>query len=169
MEDNNSSSFRNVLNRKSIDKDVLDKINQYDSRSEKSNKSNNSKPEITKEFVEKVKKIIELDIELEIINQKKKELTLKKKEYEQFIVNYMKNEKIDVLKTSGGRKLQLKQKTQMTTISKKYVTKKLTEIFSNEDFFNDIMEQINVEDKVKMIIHKIWSEREKNIDFCLGK
>ena len=60
-----TSAFNDVLNRSNLNTDNSDKNSDYDNRSTKS-----SKPEITREFVE-VKKIIEINNQIEILNNKK--------------------------------------------------------------------------------------------------
>jgi hypothetical protein len=119
---------------------------------------NNEKKEVSAEFVQNVKKYLEIDDKINELKNITKEFNNEKKNYEEFILNYlqiMDEKSIDI---SNGKLIRNISKTQ-GPIKKELIQKTLTDIVGDSGKATSIADQII---KSRPIIEKISLKRTKD-------
>ena len=89
--------------------------------------NNESKKQVSKEFVDTVKKYIEIDDKLKYIKKQSKVLNGDKKEHENFILNYLQSINENVIDIPDGKLKRNISKTQ-APLKKELIQKALIEI-----------------------------------------
>ena len=89
----------------------------------------NSEPkkQVSREFVDTVKKYIEIDDKLKYIKKQSKVLSGDKKEHENYILNYLESIEENIIDIPDGKLKRNISKTQ-TPLNKEYIQKSLVEI-----------------------------------------
>jgi len=120
--------------------------------------SQDKKKTVSKEFVENVKKYLDVDDKIRDFRQKTKELSTEKKEKEEFILNYLKSINEDVVDVKDGVLRRNITKTQ-APLKKETIQKALAEIIGDSNKASIMTEQII---KSRPTIEKITLKRTKN-------
>jgi len=118
------------------------------------NSSNNGSNSEIKEIV---LRWLEMDDKLKNLSMEMKEIKDEKKQYEEFILNYMSQVKGDVINTSKGN-LRKSVSQIKTGLKPDNVLKALQEVTSNEDKAREMMEVIMKKREVK---ERIYLKRNK--------
>ena len=117
--------------------------------------NNESKKQVSKEFVDTVKKYIEIDDKLKYIKKQSKVLTGDKKEHENFILNYLQSIEENVIDIPDGKLKRNISKTQ-APLKKELIQKALIEILGDSNKATLISDQII---NSRPIIEKITLKR----------
>ena len=113
---------------------------------------------ISEEFITSVKKYLEVDDILKEIKEKTKQLTNEKKNYEDFILDYLKSIDEKVIDVQDGKLRRNISKTQ-APLKKEYIQKTLAEIL------NDMNKATMITDKIvnnRPIIERVTLKRTHN-------
>jgi len=100
-----------------------------------------SKKQVSKEFVESVKKYIDIDDKLKILKSQTKLLTGDKKEHENYILNYLHSIEENVIDIAGGKLRRNISKTQ-SPLKKELIQKTLLDIIGDNNKATTITDQI---------------------------
>ena len=103
--------------------------------------NNESKKQVSKEFVDTVKKYIEIDDKLKYIKKQSKVLNGDKKEHENFILNYLQSIDENVIDIPDGKLKRNISKTQ-APLKKELIQKALIEILGDSNKATLISDQI---------------------------
>ena len=103
--------------------------------------NNESKKQVSKEFVETVKKYIEIDDKLKYIKKQSKVLNGDKKEHENYILNYLQSIDENVIDIPDGKLKRNISKTQ-APLKKELIQKALIEIIGDSNKATLITDQI---------------------------
>ena len=103
--------------------------------------NNESKKQVSKEFVDTVKKYIEIDDKLKYIKKQSKVLNGDKKEHENFILNYLQSIDENVIDIPDGKLKRNITKTQ-APLKKELIQKALIEILGDSNKATLISDQI---------------------------
>jgi hypothetical protein len=103
--------------------------------------NNESKKQVSKEFVESVKKYIEIDDKLKYIKKQLKVLNGDKKEYENFILNYLQSINENIIDIPDGKLKRNISKTQ-APLKKELIQKALIDIVGDPNKAILITDQI---------------------------
>ena len=117
--------------------------------------SETQKKQVSPEFVNAVRKYLEVDNKLREYKEKSKNLNVEKKEQEEFILKYLTAVKEEVVDVADGKLKRSITKTQ-APLKKEYIQKTLTEIF------NDMNKATIITDKLingRPIIEKVSLRR----------
>ena len=117
--------------------------------------NNESKKQVSKEFVDTVKKYIEIDDKLKYIKKQSKVLNGDKKEHENFILNYLQSIDENVIDIPDGKLKRNISKTQ-APLKKELIQKALIEILGDSNKATLISDQII---KSRPMIEKITLKR----------
>jgi hypothetical protein len=107
-----------------------------------SEENNESKKQVSKEFVNTVKKYIEIDDKLKYIKKQLKVLNGDKKEHENYILNYLQSIEENVIDIPDGKLKRNINKTQ-SPLKKEIIHKVLADIIGDSNKAMLIMEEIN--------------------------
>ena len=116
------------------------------------------KKSVSPEFVETVKKYLEIDDKLKNIREITKKLTSDKKEKEEFILNYLQSIEESVIDVRDGKLRRNISKTQ-APLKKETIQKALTEIVGDSIKASAMTEQII---KSRPTVERITLKRTKN-------
>lgn len=116
------------------------------------------KKKVSPEFVQSVKKYLEVDDKLREIREKTKNLNAEKKQREEFILNYLQSIDENVIDVSDGRLKRNVSKTQ-GPLKKELIQKTLTEILSDATKATSITDQII---KARPTVEKVTLRRTRN-------
>jgi len=100
-----------------------------------------SKKQVSKEFVESVKKYIDIDDKLKILKTQTKLLTGDKKEHENYILNYLHSIEENVIDIAGGKLRRNISKTQ-SPLKKELIQKTLLDIVGDNNKATAMTDQI---------------------------
>lgn len=103
--------------------------------------SEQEKKKVSQEFIQSVKKYIEVDDKLKEYKDRTKKLNEEKKEQEIFILNYLQAVNEDIIDVADGKLKRNIIKTQ-APLKKELIQKTLTEIFNDSVKATAITEQI---------------------------
>ena len=103
--------------------------------------NNESKKQVSKEFVDTVKKYIEIDDKLKYIKKQSKVLNGDKKEHENFILNYLQSIDENVIDIPDGKLKRNISKTQ-APLKKELIHKALIDILGDSNKASLISDQI---------------------------
>ena len=117
--------------------------------------NNESKKQVSKEFVDTVKKYIEIDDKLKYIKKQSKVLNGDKKEHENFILNYLQSIDENVIDIPDGKLKRNISKTQ-APLKKELIQKALIDILGDSNKATLISDQII---KSRPMIEKITLKR----------
>jgi len=117
-----------------------------------------NKKTVSPEFVNTVKKYLEIDDKLKEYKEMLKKLTTEKKEKEEFILNYLQTIEESVIDVRDGKLRRNISKTQ-APLKKEMIQKTLTDIIGDSIKAQSITEQIV---KSRPIIERITLKRTKN-------
>lgn len=118
----------------------------------------NEKKKVSKEFVEAVKKYLEVDDKLREIKEKTKNLNTEKKTREEFILNYLQTIDEKVVDVSDGKLRRNISKTQ-APLKKETIQKALTEIVGDATKATAMTDQII---KSRPTVERVTLKRTKN-------
>jgi hypothetical protein len=107
-----------------------------------SEENNESKKQVSKEFVNTVKKYIEIDDKLKYIKKQLKVLNGDKKEHENYILDYLQSIEENIIDIPDGKLKRNINKTQ-SPLKKEFIQKVLSEIIGDSNKATLIMEEIN--------------------------
>jgi hypothetical protein len=107
-----------------------------------SEENNESKKQVSKEFVNTVKKYIEIDDKLKYIKKQLKVLNGDKKEHENYILDYLQSIEENIIDIPDGKLKRNINKTQ-SPLKKEFIQKVLAEIIGDSNKATLIMEEIN--------------------------
>jgi len=107
-----------------------------------SEENNESKKQVSKEFVNTVKKYIEIDDKLKYIKKQLKVLNGDKKEHENYILDYLQSIEENIIDIPDGKLKRNVNKTQ-SPLKKEFIQKVLAEIIGDSNKATLIMEEIN--------------------------
>ena len=113
---------------------------------------------ISKEFVESVKKYLEVDDKLREIKEKTKDLNTEKKQREEFILNYLQTIDEKVIDVADGKLRRNISKTQ-APLKKETIQKALADIIGDSNKATAMTEQII---KSRPTVERITLKRTKN-------
>jgi hypothetical protein len=113
---------------------------------------------ISKDFIDNVKKYLEIDDTLKEIKEKNKKLTQDKKEKEEFILNYLQSIDEKIIDIPNGKLKKNISKTQ-GPLKKELIQKTLTEIIGDSIKANSITDQII---KSRPIVERVTLKRTSN-------
>lgn len=116
------------------------------------------KKKISKEFVESVKKYLEVDDKLREIKEKTKDLNTEKKQREEFILNYLQTIDEKVIDVADGKLRRNISKTQ-APLKKETIQKALADIIGDSNKATAMTEQII---KSRPTVERITLKRTKN-------
>ena len=116
------------------------------------------KKKISKEFVESVKRYLEVDDKLKEIKEKTKNLNTEKKQREEFILNYLQTIDEKVIDVADGKLRRNISKTQ-APLKKETIQKALIDIIGDANKATAITEQII---KSRPTIERVTLKRTKN-------
>ncbi len=116
------------------------------------------KKKISKEFVDSVKKYLEVDDKLREIKEKTKDLNTEKKQKEEFILNYLQTIDEKVIDVADGKLRRNISKTQ-APLKKETIQKALIDIIGDANKATAITEQII---KSRPMIERVTLKRTKN-------
>ncbi len=116
------------------------------------------KKKISPEFVQSVKKYLEVDDKLREIKEKTKNLNAEKKEKEDFILNYLQSIDEKVVDVADGKLRRNITKSQVP-LKKEYIQKALSEIIGDSAKATTMTEHII---KSRPTVEKITLKRTKN-------
>ena len=116
------------------------------------------KKKVSPEFVQSVKKYLEVDDKLREIREKTKTLTSEKKEREEYILNYLQSIDEKVVDVSDGKLRRNISKTQ-APLKKELIQKSLTEIIGDANKATAITDQII---KSRPMVERVTLKRTKN-------
>lgn len=116
------------------------------------------KKKVSPEFVQSVKKYLEVDDKLREIREKTKTLTSEKKEREEYILNYLQSIDEKVVDVSDGKLRRNISKTQ-APLKKELIQKSLTEIIGDATKATAITDQII---KSRPMVERVTLKRTKN-------
>jgi hypothetical protein len=116
------------------------------------------KKKISKEFVESVKRYLEVDDKLKEIKEKTKNLNTEKKQKEEFILNYLQTIDEKVIDVADGKLRRNISKTQ-APLKKEIIQKALIDIVGDANKATAITEQII---KSRPTIERVTLKRTKN-------
>ena len=100
-----------------------------------------SKKQVSKEFVESVKKYIDIDDKLKILKSQTKLLSGDKKEHENYILNYLHSIEENVIDIAGGKLRRNISKTQ-SPLKKELIQKALLDIVGDNNKASAMTDQI---------------------------
>lgn len=118
----------------------------------------NEKKKVSKEFVEAVKKYLEVDDKLREIKEKTKNLNTEKKTREEFILNYLQTIDEKVIDVADGKLRRNISKTQ-APLKKETIQKALAEIVGDATKATAMTEQII---KSRPTVERVTLKRTKN-------
>ncbi len=118
----------------------------------------NEKKKVSKEFVEAVKKYLEVDDKLREIKEKTKNLNTEKKTREEFILNYLQTIDEKVIDVADGKLRRNISKTQ-APLKKETIQKALIDIVGDANKATAITEQII---KSRPTVERVTLKRTKN-------
>ncbi len=118
----------------------------------------NEKKKVSKEFVEAVKKYLEVDDKLREIKEKTKNLNTEKKTREEFILNYLQTIDEKVIDVADGKLRRNISKTQ-APLKKETIQKALAEIVGDANKATAMTEQII---KSRPTVERVTLKRTKN-------
>ena len=107
-----------------------------------SEENNESKKQVSKEFVNTVKKYIEIDDKLKYIKKQLKVLNGDKKEHENYILDYLQSIEENIIDIPDGKLKRNINKTQ-SPLKKEFIQKVLAGIIGDSNKATLIMEEIN--------------------------
>lgn len=116
------------------------------------------KKKISKEFVDSVKRYLEVDDKLREIKEKTKDLNTEKKQKEEFILNYLQTIDEKVIDVADGKLRRNISKTQ-APLKKETIQKALIDIIGDANKATSITEQII---KSRPMIERVTLKRTKN-------
>lgn len=116
------------------------------------------KKKISKEFVESVKRYLEVDDKIKEIREKTKNLTSEKKQKEEFILNYLQTIDEKVIDVADGKLRRNISKTQ-APLKKETIQKALIDIVGDANKATAITEQII---KSRPTVERVTLKRTKN-------
>jgi hypothetical protein len=116
------------------------------------------KKTVSPEFVNTVKKYLEIDDKLKEIKEMTKKLTSDKKEKEDFILNYLQSIEESVIDVRDGKLRRNISKTQ-TPLKKEHIHKTLTDIVGDSIKAQTMTDQII---KSRPIVERVTLKRTKN-------
>jgi hypothetical protein len=116
------------------------------------------KKKISKEFVESVKRYLEVDDKLREIKEKTKNLNTEKKQREEFILNYLQTIDEKVIDVADGKLRRNISKTQ-APLKKETIQKALIDIVGDANKATAITEQII---KSRPTVERVTLKRTKN-------
>lgn len=116
------------------------------------------KKKISKEFVESVKRYLEVDDKLKEIKEKTKNLNTEKKQREEFILNYLQTIDEKVIDVADGKLRRNISKTQ-APLKKETIQKALIDIIGDANKATAITEQII---KSRPTVERVTLKRTKN-------
>jgi hypothetical protein len=116
------------------------------------------KKKISKEFVDSVKRYLEVDDKLREIKEKTKDLNTEKKQKEEFILNYLQTIDEKVIDVADGKLRRNISKTQ-APLKKETIQKALIDIIGDANKATAITEQII---KSRPMIERVTLKRTKN-------
>jgi len=116
------------------------------------------KKKISKEFVESVKRYLEVDDKLKEIKEKTKNLNTEKKQREEFILNYLQTIDEKVIDVADGKLRRNISKTQ-APLKKETIQKALIDIVGDANKATAMTEQII---KSRPIVERVTLKRTKN-------
>jgi hypothetical protein len=116
------------------------------------------KKKISKEFVESVKRYLEVDDKLKEIKEKTKNLNTEKKQKEEFILNYLQTIDEKVIDVADGKLRRNISKTQ-APLKKETIQKALIDIVGDANKATAITEQII---KSRPTVERVTLKRTKN-------
>ena len=116
------------------------------------------KKKISKEFVESVKRYLEVDDKLREIKEKTKNLNTEKKQKEEFILNYLQTIDEKVIDVADGKLRRNISKTQ-APLKKETIQKALIDIVGDANKATAITEQII---KSRPTVERVTLKRTKN-------
>jgi hypothetical protein len=116
------------------------------------------KKKVSHEFVQSVKKYLEVDDKLREIREKTKTLNIEKKQREEFILNYLQTIDENVIDVADGKLKRNISKTQ-APLKKELIQKTLTEIMGDANKAVSITDQII---KSRPTIERVTLRRSKN-------
>jgi hypothetical protein len=120
--------------------------------------NNSEKKKVSKEFVEAVKKYLEVDDKLRDIKEKTKNLNTEKKTKEEFILTYLQSIDEKVIDVSDGKLRRNISKTQ-APLKKETIQKALAEIVGDANKATAMTEQII---KSRPTVERVTLKRTKN-------
>lgn len=120
--------------------------------------NNSEKKKVSKEFVEAVKKYLEVDDKLRDIKEKTKNLNTEKKTKEEFILTYLQSIDEKVIDVSDGKLRRNISKTQ-APLKKETIQKALAEIVGDATKATAMTEQII---KSRPTVERVTLKRTKN-------
>ena len=121
-------------------------------------KNKGEKKKISKEFVESVKRYLEVDDKIKEIREKTKNLTSEKKQKEEFILNYLQTIDEKVIDVADGKLRRNISKTQ-APLKKETIQKALIDIVGDANKATAITEQII---KSRPTVERVTLKRTKN-------
>jgi hypothetical protein len=116
------------------------------------------KKQVSADFVNSVKKYLEVDDKLREIREKTKALTSEKKNKEEFILNYLQHIDEKIIDVADGKLRRSISKTQ-SPLKKDTIQKALTDIMGDAVKANAITEQII---KSRATVERVTLKRTKN-------
>jgi hypothetical protein len=116
------------------------------------------KKKISKEFVESVKRYLEVDDKLKEIKEKTKNLNTEKKQREEFILNYLQTIDEKVIDVADGKLRRNISKTQ-APLKKETIQKALIDIIGDSNKATAMTEQII---KSRPTVERVTLKRTKN-------
>ena len=120
--------------------------------------NNSEKKKVSKEFVDAVKKYLEVDDKLRDIKEKTKNLNTEKKTKEEFILNYLQSIDEKVVDVADGKLRRNISKTQ-APLKKETIQKALAEIVGDATKATAMTEQII---KSRPTVERVTLKRTKN-------